>query len=107
MDSLVLPQDFDFQGAVPLWKVDLQARRISREFIFADFSLAFEFMKQSAQCAEELDHHPDWSNSWNKVLVHLTTHSAKGLTALDIELAQTMDVLALRVNALPLRRPLR
>lgn len=107
MDSLVLPQDFDFQGAVPLWKVDLQARRISREFIFADFSLAFEFMKQSAQCAEELDHHPDWSNSWNKVLVHLTTHSAKGLTALDIELAQTMDVLALRVNALPLHRPLR
>ena len=107
MDTLVLPQDFDFQGAVPLWKVDLQARRISREFIFADFSLAFEFMKQSAQCAEELDHHPDWSNSWNKVLVHLTTHSAKGLTALDIELAQTMDVLALRVNALPLRRPLR
>ena len=107
MDSLVLPQDFDFQGALPLWKVDLQARRISREFIFADFSLAFEFMKQSAQCAEELDHHPDWSNSWNKVLVHLTTHSAKGLTALDIELAQTMDVLALRVNALPLRRPLR
>ena len=107
MDSLVLPQDFDFQGAVPLWKVDLQARRISREFIFADFSLAFEFMKQSAQCAEELDHHPDWSNSWNKVLVHLTTHSAKGLTALDIELAQTMDILALRVNALPLRRPLR
>lgn len=107
MDTLVLPQDFDFQGAVPLWKVDLQERRISREFIFADFSLAFEFMKQSAQCAEELDHHPDWSNSWNKVLVHLTTHSAKGLTALDIELAQTMDVLALRVNALPLRRPLR
>ena len=107
MDTLVLPQDFDFQGAVPLWKVDLQARRISREFIFADFSLAFEFMKQSAQCAEELDHHPDWSNSWNKVLVHLTTHSAKGLTALDIELAQTMDILALGVNALPLRRPLR
>jgi 4a-hydroxytetrahydrobiopterin dehydratase len=107
MNSLLLPQDFDFQVAIPLWQVDLQNQKISREFIFADFSLAFEFMKQSAQYAEELDHHPDWSNSWNKVLVHLTTHSAKGLTGLDIELAQAMDILAQRINALPLRRPLR
>jgi 4a-hydroxytetrahydrobiopterin dehydratase len=107
MNSLVLPQDFDFQDTIPLWKVDLQAQRISREFIFADFSLAFEFMKQSAQHAEELDHHPDWSNSWNKVLVHLTTHSTKGLTSLDIQLAQAMDILALKINALPLRHPLR
>jgi len=105
--SLVLTQDFDFQDAVPLWKVDFQAQRISREFIFANFDLAFEFMKQCAEFAQKLDHHPDWSNSWNKVLVHLTTHSAKGLTSLDIQLAQAMDVLALKINALPLRHPLR
>jgi 4a-hydroxytetrahydrobiopterin dehydratase len=105
--SLVLPQDFDFQGTIPLWEVDFQAQRISREFIFANFDLAFEFMKQCAEFAQKLDHHPDWSNSWNKVLVQLTTHSAKGLTGLDIQLAQAMDVLALKINALPLHHPLR
>jgi 4a-hydroxytetrahydrobiopterin dehydratase len=105
--SLVLPQDFDFQGTIPLWEVDPQAQRISREFIFANFDLAFEFMKQCAEFAQKLDHHPDWSNSWNKVLVQLTTHSAKGLTGLDIQLAQAMDVLALKINAPPLRHPLR
>ena len=107
MGSLVLPLDFDFQGAIPLWKLDLQAQTISREFIFADFDSAFEFMKQCAEFAQKLDHHPDWSNSWNKVLVHLTTHSAKGLTDLDIQLARAMDALALKINALPLRHPLR
>ena len=107
MGSLVLPQDFDFQGTIPLWGVDSQAQRISREFIFANFDLAFEFMKQCAESAQKLDHHPDWSNSWNKVLVQLTTHSAKGLTGLDIQLAQAMDILALKISALPLRHPLR
>ena len=107
MGSLVLPQDFDFQGVIPLWRLDSQDQTISREFIFADFDLAFEFMKQCAEFAQKLDHHPDWSNSWNKVLVHLTTHSAKGLTDLDIQLAQAMDALALKINALPLRHPLR
>jgi 4a-hydroxytetrahydrobiopterin dehydratase len=107
VDSLALPQDFDFQGTIPLWEVDSQAPRISREFIFANFDLAFEFMKQCAEFAQKLDHHPDWSNSWNKVLVQLTTHSAKGLTGLDIQLAQAMDVLAFKINALPLRHPLR
>lgn len=107
MNASVLPQDFDFQGAIPLWKVDQQTQRIFREFIFADFILAFEFMKQCAQYAEEIDHHPDWSNSWNKVLVHLSTHSAQGLTVLDIQMAKMMDVLAQKINALPLRNPLR
>ena len=107
MNASVLPQDFDFQGAIPLWKVDLQTQTIFREFIFADFSLAFEFMKQCAQYAEEIDHHPDWSNSWNKVLVHLSTHSAQGLTVLDIQMAKMMDALAQKINALPLRDPLR
>ena len=106
MNTSVLPQDFDFQSAIPLWKVDVQAQTIFREFIFTDFSLAFEFMTQCAQYAEEIDHHPDWSNCWNKVLVHLSTHSAKGLTELDIRLAKRMDVLAQKINARPLRDPL-
>jgi len=54
-------------------------------------------MTLSAQYAEELDHHPDWSNSWNKVRVSLTTHSAGTLTALDIQLAKAMDAFASQV----------
>jgi 4a-hydroxytetrahydrobiopterin dehydratase len=106
MNTSVLPQDFDYQGTIPLWKVDVQAQTIFREFIFTDFRLAFEFMTQCAQYAEEIDHHPDWSNSWNKVQVQLSTHSAKGLTELDIRLAKQMDVLAQKINAHPLRDPL-
>ena len=98
MGSLVLPQDFDFQGTIPLWEVDSQVQRISREFIFANFDLAFEFMKQCAEFAQKLDHHPDWSNSWNKVRVELTTHSAGGLTALDLQLAKAMDAFAFQVT---------
>ena len=66
-----------------------------------DFKEAFEFMTLCAQRAEEIDHHPDWSNSWNKVSVHLSTHSSKGLTALDIQMAKAMDILALQVKVNP------
>ena len=55
-------------------------------------------MTLCAQYAEEIDHHPDWSNSWNKVAVHLSTHSSKGLTALDIQMAKAMDIFALQVQ---------
>ena len=106
MESKLLPAAFDFQEAIPLWQVDLAKQEIVREFIFTNFKLAFEFMTQCAQYAEEIDHHPDWSNSWNKVLAQLSTHSAKGLTELDIQLAKRMDVLAQNINARPLRDPL-
>jgi 4a-hydroxytetrahydrobiopterin dehydratase len=107
MESKLLPAAFDFQETIPLWQVDLAKQEIVREFTFTNFKLAFEFMTQCANYAEELDHHPDWSNVWNKVVVHLTTHSAKGLTKLDIQMAQAMDVLALKINALPPHDPLR
>lgn len=107
MGALVLPQDFDFQGVIPLWKLNSQDQTISREFIFANFDLAFEFMNQCAEFAQKLDHHPDWSNSWNKVVVQLTTHSAGGLTQLDVDFAKKMDALALQINAHPPHDPLR
>jgi 4a-hydroxytetrahydrobiopterin dehydratase len=65
----------------------LQNRTLHREFEFRDFSQAFGFMTQVALAAEQMNHHPDWSNSWNKVVIDLSTHSAGGLTANDIELA--------------------
>jgi len=97
MKQSLLPKDFDFQSNVPLWTLDESRTMISREFVFVDFRQAFEFMTLCAQRAEEIDHHPDWSNSWNKVTVNLSTHSSKGLTALDIEMAKAMDLFALQI----------
>jgi 4a-hydroxytetrahydrobiopterin dehydratase len=67
---------------------------ISKTFKFANFSAAFGFMTRAALAAEKLDHHPEWTNVWNKVDVTLSTHDAGGLTALDIKLASAMDTLA-------------
>jgi len=60
---------------------------LHRTFEFADFGQAFGFMVQVALAAEKMDHHPDWSNAWNKVVINLMTHSAGGLTKNDFDLA--------------------
>jgi 4a-hydroxytetrahydrobiopterin dehydratase len=60
---------------------------LHRVFEFKDFTHAFGFMTRVALAAEKMDHHPDWSNSWNKVTVDLCTHSAGGLTKNDFDLA--------------------
>ena len=97
MKNALLADDFDFQGSIPLWTLDQSRKSIYREFIFTDFKQAFEFMTLCAQRAEEIDHHPDWSNSWNKVAVTLSTHSSKGLTTSDIQMAIAMDTFALQL----------
>ena len=97
MRPSLIASDFDFQNNLPLWILDEAKTAIYREFVFADFQEAFKFMTLCAQYADELDHHPDWSNSWNKVAVHLTTHSSKGLTDLDIQMAKAMDAFAIEV----------
>jgi 4a-hydroxytetrahydrobiopterin dehydratase len=81
-------------ATVPGWRFDAEAGAIRRTVRFADFSAAFAFMTRVAMAAEKVDHHPDWSNSWNKVDIALSTHSAGGLTALDIAMAQAIDALA-------------
>ena len=73
------------------WSWDGEADSIRRSFKFRDFSEAFAFMTRVALAAEQADHHPDWSNSWNKVEIALTTHSAGGLTRNDVELARRID----------------
>jgi 4a-hydroxytetrahydrobiopterin dehydratase len=60
---------------------------LHRVFEFKDFARAFAFMTQVALAAEKMDHHPDWSNVWNKVTIDLSTHSAGGLTKNDFDLA--------------------
>lgn len=77
---------------LPLWVAD--GRTLRREFVFADFVGAFSFMTAGALVAEKLNHHPDWSNSYNRVAVSLTTHSAGGITELDLRLAASLSALA-------------
>jgi 4a-hydroxytetrahydrobiopterin dehydratase len=60
---------------------------LHRVFEFKDFTQAFGFMKRVALAADRMDHHPDWSNAYNKVTIDLSTHSAGGLTKNDFELA--------------------
>jgi len=67
--------------------------KLTRDFKFADFVRAFGFMASAAIEAEKLNHHPEWSNVYNKVTVNLVTHEAKGLTLLDFELAEKMNAL--------------
>jgi 4a-hydroxytetrahydrobiopterin dehydratase len=78
-------------AALPGWRYDGAARAIRRDFAFADFSAAFAFMTRVALASEKADHHPDWSNGWNKVAVALSTHSAGGVTAKDIAMAREME----------------
>lgn len=67
---------------------------ISKTFKFADFNAAFGFMTRVALKADQMDHHPEWSNVYNKVEVVLTTHDAGGVTDKDVALAQFMDAAA-------------
>jgi 4a-hydroxytetrahydrobiopterin dehydratase len=78
------------------WKLADDGKAIERRFKFADFSEAFAFMARGALAAEKLDHHPEWSNVYNRVDVRLSTHDAGGVTSLDIELAGLLDKAGLR-----------
>jgi 4a-hydroxytetrahydrobiopterin dehydratase len=78
---------------VPDWEWDVKRDAIARSYTFKDFSEAFAFMTRVAMEAEKADHHPEWSNVWNKVYILLTTHSAKGLTRKDIDLAKKIDAM--------------
>jgi 4a-hydroxytetrahydrobiopterin dehydratase len=68
--------------------------KLHREFTFANFSEAWAFMTRVALLAEKRDHHPDWSNSWNKVVIDLVSHENGGITDRDRELAAAIDELS-------------
>lgn len=79
---------------LPTWSAVQGRVALEKTFVFADFKQAFSWMTRVALQAEQMDHHPEWSNIYNKVQVTLTTHDTNSLTALDLALAQYMDACA-------------
>jgi 4a-hydroxytetrahydrobiopterin dehydratase len=81
--------------ALPGWTV--AAGKLHREYKFPDFIHAFGFMATSALAIEKMDHHPEWSNVYNRVTVDLTTHDSGGITAQDTALADVLESTAGRM----------
>jgi 4a-hydroxytetrahydrobiopterin dehydratase len=93
MPELLQPDDLTQRlNELPGW--DHEGDAITRTFTFPDFATAFGFMASAAIVADKLNHHPEWSNVYNRVVVRLTTHDAGGLTELDVQLAARMSELA-------------
>jgi 4a-hydroxytetrahydrobiopterin dehydratase len=81
--SLNIPNGWDLEKP--------EQKAIARTFIFNNFNEAFAFMTRVALYAETVNHHPEWSNVWNRVEIRLTTHDANGLTQKDIDMASWMN----------------
>lgn len=81
-------------AALPGWHAVDGRDAIARSVRFADFNEAFAFMTRVALMAEKMDHHPEWSNVWNKVDIVLSTHDAGGLSQRDITLATSINQIA-------------
>ena len=76
------------------WSIVEGRSAIMKSFKFKSFGQAFGFMTEAALVAEKIDHHPEWFNVYSRVDVTLTTHSAGGITELDVKLAKAMDGIA-------------
>lgn len=77
---------------LPQWTV--QNGKLHREYVFNDFIHAFGFMATAAMAIEKMNHHPEWFNVYNRVVVDLTTHDAGGISAKDFALATLLESLA-------------
>jgi 4a-hydroxytetrahydrobiopterin dehydratase len=75
------------------WTFDEKVEAIGRQFRFRNFSEAFAFMTRVALIAEAMGHHPDWSNTYDKVSIALSTHDAGGVTKKDVQLAEKIGKL--------------
>ena len=80
-------------SGLPNWQLGRDGLAIERRLRFADFAEAFAFMTRVALLAEKADHHPEWSNVWNRVDMLLTTHDAGGLSRRDVTMAQEVELL--------------
>jgi 4a-hydroxytetrahydrobiopterin dehydratase len=81
-------------ASLPGWSHDAERDGLRRRLTFPDFAAAWGFMTHVALLAEKADHHPEWSNVYNRVDILLTTHDAGGLSARDVALARAIDAAA-------------
>ena len=81
---------------MPGWTVI--AGKLHREYRFPDFGKAFGFMKTAARAIEKMDHHPEWFNAYDRVVVDLTTHDAGGISLQDFELAKRLEEIATKLR---------
>ena len=93
IEALSEAERADALDALSDWDYDEARDAITRRILFNDFAEAFGFMARVALIAEKMDHHPEWSNVWNKVEILLTTHDCSGLSSRDISLAQAIDAI--------------
>jgi 4a-hydroxytetrahydrobiopterin dehydratase len=93
MIQKVTPENIaDLKADLPQWRYQPERGGcLTRDWVFVDFSEAFGFMTRVALLAEQHNHHPEWSNVYNRVSITLTTHDAGGLSVRDIDLAQRID----------------
>lgn len=93
MVQKISPEDIDgLMAGLPQWRYQPdRGGSIVRDWVFIDFNEAFGFMTRVALLAEQLNHHPEWSNVYNRVSMTLTTHDAGGLSYRDLDLAQRID----------------
>ena len=80
--------------SLPGWSKVAGRNAITKSYKFKNFTDAFGFMTKVALTAEKMDHHPEWFNVYTRVDVTLATHSAGGVTALDVQLAKAMETFA-------------
>jgi len=73
--------------------------KLSKTFKFSNFIQAFGFMTEVAITSESMDHHPEWSNVYNRVEINLITHNEGGITKLDIELAKKIDTISSSIKS--------
>lgn len=86
--------DTEIMSQLSGWSIVQGRSAITKSFKFKNFGQAFGFMTEAALVAEKMDHHPEWFNVYSRVDVTLTTHSAGGITELDLRLAKAMDSIA-------------
>lgn len=91
MRKLEAPELAALAAEFPAWQVDTQAGTLSRSFAFADFMQAFAFMTHVAIAAEKHNHHPEWSNVYNRVSITWTTHDVRGLSTNDSFMARMCE----------------
>gem|GEM_PF-204834 len=98
VDAMAPDEIVSVLGDLPGWSAD-GVGAIVKQYEFTEFSRAIAFMTAAAIRAERMDHHPEWSNVYRRVNVRLSTHSARGVTDLDVQLARYMDEIATGLGA--------